>query len=375
MGAIIGVSVFVIILGVAITFALMRKPSAQGPIVAAASETPATETIETSRQPPENSQDSANLMDAPAVEGPPAEAEPVDNDSVDTEELPGVAETTDDALRGDMSGVLPHADNSEAFAAAIPAETGQTEDAAPASTQNAPVQVAPSQSGTYRDCEFCPLMTRAPGGTFLMGSPATEAGRNAYEGPQREVTIKPFAIGVYEVTQGEWGHCVDHGACTAKQDNGDENDPVLGVDWREANAYAKWLSKKTGKTYRLPTEAEWEYAARAGTTTAYWWGDSFDPKRVATGAPKPVGSFASNAFGVYDMLGNAREWVEDCYVNNYRAAPTDGSAVLNGDCSLRVIRGGAWSSSRTDMRIANRSRIGMTVAPRYMGVRVVSDDK
>ncbi|MEX0644706.1 MAG: SUMF1/EgtB/PvdO family nonheme iron enzyme [Parvularculaceae bacterium] len=226
----------------------------------------------------------------------------------------------------------------------------------------------------FRDCDACPQMAALQGGKFLMGSPATETGRNAYEGPQHEVTVKPFAMSVYEVTVEEWAVCAADGACEAKR-NSDGKLPVLGVSWREARDYAKWLSKKTGRAYRLPSEAEWEYAARAGAKTAYWWGESFKRAQVPSGAAKPVGSFEANAFGLHDVLGNAREWVEDCYVNNFAATPTDGSAAKSGDCARRVIRGGAWSSPPADMRAANRSRIDQAARPLYMGVRLAAEIK
>ena len=224
----------------------------------------------------------------------------------------------------------------------------------------------------FQDCDSCPLMMPLAGGAFVMGSPNDEPGRNGYEGPQREVTVKSFAIGVYEVTNAEWKACVDKGACTAKRE-GDDRAPALGVSWREASDYVRWLSRETGRNYRLPSEAEWEYAARGGSTGAYWWGDRFDASRVATKEPKPVGTFDPNGFGLYDVLGNAREWVADCYVNTYVNAPTDGSAVTDGDCAMRVVRGGAYSSAPVDMRVANRVRNAIGVGARYMGFRVAAD--
>ncbi len=231
----------------------------------------------------------------------------------------------------------------------------------------------PVAGNTFRDCDLCPLMVTLPGGKFMMGSPSSEAGRNAYEGPQREVSVKSFAIGVYEVTNAEWGACVASGAC--KEKGSDEGDtlPAVYLSWRDATGYASWLSKETGRKYRLPTEAEWEYAARAGSTTPYWWGEKFQRSMVATNGAAPVGALTANAFGIYDVAGNAREWVADCYVNNFATAPTDGSAVVNGDCGRRVIRGGSWESAPADIRIANRSRIGIDVAARYMGARLTAD--
>lgn len=250
----------------------------------------------------------------------------------------------------------------------IPVEAAQAvvEDAAPS---------IPVAGKTFRDCESCPLMATLPGGAFTMGSPSSEDGHNAYEGPQREVTVKSFAIGVYEVTNAEWKACADDGACKEKPSPGAEQFPALFLSWRDATDYASWLSKKTGRKYRLPTEAEWEYAARAGATTPYWWGEKFERDKVAKGGAAAVGSLAANAFGLYDVAGNAREWVADCYVNNFAKAPTDGAAVTDGDCGRRVIRGGSWESAPADTRVANRSRIDIGVRARYMGVRLAAEIK
>jgi formylglycine-generating enzyme required for sulfatase activity len=173
------------------------------------------------------------------------------------------------------------------------------------------------------------------------------------------VITRPFAVGKYEVTRGEFGQFMDDTKYDipcwkyAWQQKIPSDHPAVCVSWNDAKAYAKWLADKTGKAYRLLTEAEWEYAARAGTTTKYWWGDevkeggqvwancdgcgsTWDSKSA------PVGSFAPNAFGLYDTAGNVNEWVEDCYHDGYTGAPTDGSAWVSGDCRSRVIRGGAW---------------------------------
>lgn len=231
----------------------------------------------------------------------------------------------------------------------------------------------PRANKTFRDCPDCPLMMSLPAGDFLMGSPADETGRNAYEGPQHEVAIKRFAIGVYEVTSAEWNACVADGGCRRVRADDTGKLPALGVSWLDAKGYAEWLTRKTGRKYRLPSEAEWEYAARAGATTAYWWGEKFDAAKVPARQASAVGSYAPNGFGLYDVLGNAREWVADCYVNNYREAPTDGSAVRDGDCGKRVIRGGSWANSAVDIRTANRSRIDAGTGASYMGVRVAAE--
>jgi formylglycine-generating enzyme required for sulfatase activity len=238
-----------------------------------------------------------------------------------------------------------------------------------------PVEEAPS---VFADCDTCPSMVPLPAGSFQMGSPPTEPGRTGNEDPLHEVTLPAFAIGQTEITFDEWDACVAGGGCNGYEPPdrgyGKGLQPVIGVSWEDANAYARWLSGKTGRAYRLPTEAEWEYAARAGTTTAYWWGDYFDTAIAPTNAPVAVNTLAENPFGLKGMLGNAREWVEDCYINNYTTAPTDGSAQRSGDCGRRVLRGGAWGRDADDHRAANRARIDRTVRDKVFGFRVVTTD-
>ena len=192
-----------------------------------------------------------------------------------------------------------------------------------------------------------------------MGSPESEAGRSADEGPQHPVKITyPFEIGRYEVTFAQYDAFAKDTQHQLPDDRGwgRGDRPVINVTWHDAQAYVKWLSDKTGKKYRLPTEAEWEYVARAGTATAYWWGDRIGKANAACDGcgsqwdgkkTTLVGSFKPNAFGVYDTAGNVWEWTQDCWYGDYTRAPTDGSAWLEqngGDCSRRVVRGGSWSS-------------------------------
>jgi len=230
----------------------------------------------------------------------------------------------------------------------------------------------------FTDCDTCPAMIPLPAGTFQMGSPETEAGRTGNEDPLHEVTLPAFAIGQTEITFDEWDACLAGGGCNGFEPSdrgyGKGRQPVIGVSWADANAYVRWLSSKTGRTYRLPTEAEWEYAARAGTTTAYWWGDYFDAAIAPSRGPVPVDTLAENPFGLKGMLGNAREWVEDCYINNYTTAPVDGTAQRDGDCARRVLRGGAWGRDPDDHRAANRARIDRNVRDRVFGFRVVTSD-
>ena len=184
-------------------------------------------------------------------------------------------------------------------------------------------------------------MVVVPAGSFMMGSSERELGRDSDEGPQHKVTIaEPFAVGKYEVTFDEWEACVASGGCDSykpkDQGWGRGPRPVINVSWNDAIAYVEWLSAKVGKPYRLPSEAEWEYAARAGTTTRYWWGDEITIENANygrnVGKTTDVGSYPPNRWGLYDMQGNVWEWTEDCYHDSYKVAPEDGSAWMNGDC-------------------------------------------
>src|SRR5262249_18175090 len=214
---------------------------------------------------------------------------------------------------------------------------------------------------SFEECaQDCPEMIVIPAGSFTMGSPQTEAGHDETEEPQHLVTIgKSFAVAKYEVTYADWDACAKSGGCNGYKPNdyglADANKvPVLNVNWDDAKAYVAWLTLVTGKSYRLLSEAEYEYAARAGTTTAYPWGDDIGKNNADCNGcgsqwdnerPAPVGSFPPNKFGLYDMVGNVFEWVEDCWHANYTNAPKDGSPWLTesgGNCDTRVVRGGSW---------------------------------
>ena len=208
---------------------------------------------------------------------------------------------------------------------------------------------------SFRDCERCPEMVVVPSGTFLMGSPLADEARRQEEGPQHRVTLAyAFAVGKYEVTFDEWYACVEGGGCGSKPGDagwGFGRQPAINVSWEEAQAYVAWLAKKTGKPYRLLSEAEWEYAARGGTATRYPWGDEPGMNRAnffGSGTSwsgqrsAPVGSFEPNQFGLHDMIGNVFEWVQDCAHRTYDGAPSDGSAWESGDCTTRVMRGGSF---------------------------------
>ncbi len=241
---------------------------------------------------------------------------------------------------------------------------------------DAPVGVE-MPSGLFSDCEQCPTMVSIPAGSFMMGSPDDEAGRTGNEGPLHEVTLRAFAIGKTEVTTDQWQACVNDGGCSYTPSDrgfGGGGMPVLDVSWQDANTYADWLSRKSGRRYRLPSEAEWEYAARGGTSTPYWWGTSFDPLIAPTSAPVQADSLPANPFGVKGMLGNAREWVQDCYINSYLTAPTNGAPQKAGDCTRRVLRGGAWGRDPDDHRAANRARIDRNTRDKVFGFRLATSE-
>jgi formylglycine-generating enzyme required for sulfatase activity len=258
-------------------------------------------------------------------------------------------------------------------------------------------QAKPSIDREFQECTECPKMVAVPGGKFVMGSPAAEQGRFDAEGPQHAVAVKAFAIGKYDVTTREfltflretgyepplcdttWNmgwQVPRRGIAYAPGGPGvPPLEPAYCLNWNDAQAYIAWLNGKVrhlasaagapAGPYRLPSEAEWEYAARAGTATARWWGDAvgegmanchgcgskWDGREIA-----PVGSFGPNPFGVYDMLGNVWQWVEDCWNESYVGAPTDGRAWTSGDCGKRVLRGGSWSNVPVFARSAMRSK-------------------
>jgi formylglycine-generating enzyme required for sulfatase activity len=276
----------------------------------------------------------------------------------------------------------------------------------PGRTPVAPLAAAQERAlkpgDTFQECSNCPLMMVVPAGSFIMGSPAGEPGRFSNEDPQHEVTIaNPFAVGQYELRFDEWDACVADGGCNGfkppDQGWGRKDRPAINVSWVDAHAYVSWLAKKTGKPYRLLTEAEYEYATRAGTTTLYPWGDEMpesdapcyycasspegDAKANCNGCgvgsgytvQAAVGIFPPNKFGLYDMVGNVSEWTEDCYHSDYTGAPADGAAWLQangGDCSQRIIRGGSWSDGPDFVRSASRFWMGSTARNSTTGLRV-----
>ena len=244
-------------------------------------------------------------------------------------------------------------------------------------TQRKRAHLRPGEA--FRDCKECPEMVVVPAGWFMKGSD-----KYSSESPPHRVTIpKPFAVGKYEVTFSEWDACVHGGGCGGYQPSdagwGRGRRPVINVSWRDAKAYVRWLSGKTGKQYRLLSESEWEYVARAGTTTQYSWGDFIGPNlancwdcssRWSGHQTVPVGSFPANGFGLHNVHGNVSEWVKDCWNGNYDWMPVDGSAWTGGGCSSRVLRGGSWNNGPRYLRSAARVRDATGVRVSDNGFRV-----
>ena len=251
------------------------------------------------------------------------------------------------------------------------------------------VCIKPGSGKSFRDCPECPEMVVVPAGRFHMGSIVN----TGTETPRHPVSIaKPFAVGKFEVTWDEWEACQAAGGCEHNPDDegwGRGRRPVMQVSWEDAQSYIKWLNRKfAGTPYRLLTEAEWEYAARAGTTTLYSWGNLIDCGKAAFDGGetsschyrignKPrgtqsVGSFPANAFGLHDMHGNVREWTEDCWNGNYNGAPDDGSAWKVGNCSRHVVRGGSWWNISKELRAAKRNSAPSFQRDSRSGFRVFS---
>lgn len=295
-------------------------------------------------------------------------------------------------------------------AAAGQARTMSEPPSASSAPSAAPRQAPPDT--TFRDCPHCPEMVRVPAGSFLMGSPESEAGRGADEGPQREITVESFAIGVYEVTFEEWDACVDDGGCGGYRPPdwgwGRGRRPVTEVSWQDARAYVEWLTRETGQAYGLPSEARWEYAARAGTRTARYWGESaeeqcryanaFDRDLARTNekglamfeehgmtypscsdgqgdGTAPVGSYEPNAFGLHDMIGNVTEWTDDCWTPDLSGRPEHAGTRFSGDCSRRMLRGGTWAYPSEFLRSAYRFQFELDHRDNGLGFRVVRFDR
>jgi formylglycine-generating enzyme required for sulfatase activity len=241
----------------------------------------------------------------------------------------------------------------------------------------------PYQNGTgFQACAECPQMVViVPTGDFTIGSPKDEAGRYDDEQQFGPIHMAPYAIGRFEVTFDEWAACVSEGGCTSDTKPGDRGwgrgrRPVIAVSWNDAQEYVGWLSAKTGQKYRLPSESEWEYAARGGTRTPYSWRSQracvyANYAACAVGKTLEVGSLRPNGFGLYDTGGNVWEWVQDCYKDFYDPVIKDGRAYEEeGACGKRVVRGGSRVNDAGDVRSANRNRSDPAYRTDDVGFRV-----
>ncbi len=267
------------------------------------------------------------------------------------------------------------------------AAQAQTQAPAPVPAQ----KQKPAVGSVFKDCDTCPELVVIPAGIYIMGLGSSRK----RDGPAHRVNIKrPLAMGRYEVTFREWFACVAEGGCLHKPDDhrwGTIRRPVINIDWHQAQNYLKWLSAKTGHTYRLPSEAEWEYAHRGGTTTQFWWGDDVGNKMANCRdcesrqccTPKdhsccshgtlPIGSFKPNPFGLFDTAGNVFEWTADCWNPDHRGAPKDASVRTEGDCNNRVIRGGSFYYFSKVAGAAYRAKNPPGVKSYWLGFRVVRE--
>jgi formylglycine-generating enzyme required for sulfatase activity/class 3 adenylate cyclase len=286
----------------------------------------------------------AEVQKAPAAKRPAPPAQPA----------PTVAPTQQQAAPQPGPSPLPKQ------AAPLPPSASPAE---PAARPNTPA------AASIRE----PEMVSLRGGSFAMGS-----NEDVSEKPVRQVTVKPFAMGKFPVSVQEWNACAAAKACGFTA-TGKDDAPVANVSWSDARQYVAWLAEATRKSYRLPSEAEWEYAARGGTQTRYWWGDQFQAGMVncrncsdipANDQPVKVGSLKPNPFGLFDMGGSVDQWVEDCWHKNYQGAPVDGSAWVENECSSHVIRSGSWRKDSNYARTANRGSYDTNVRYPTHGFRV-----
>jgi formylglycine-generating enzyme required for sulfatase activity len=296
----------------------------------------------------------------PAAAPPPAAAAPVPQKPVQT------------------AAVVPPA--------ASPETSSQPGDARrmPADTQVAAGPSPPPKPergpATFQDCPNCPSMLKLPAGSFSMGQPSGDASA----APVHRVTVRAFSMGLYPVTVAEWKACVAEKGCssTPRMIEATDRTPVHNLSWDDAQEYVAWLSKKTGHRYRLPSEAEWEYAARANTTTRYWWGNDTGVGMANCQdcggtqdkmTPLPVGSFKANPFGLFDVSGGVAEWVADCWFPTYQGAPSDGSARDQKNCREHVLRGGSFRADRNGVTPTARGQYDTSVRYIANGFRVSAE--
>jgi formylglycine-generating enzyme required for sulfatase activity len=261
--------------------------------------------------------------------------------------------------------------------APVPVETPNEGSSLPAPAQ-VPLErpkdsLSPAPAIAPVEAQLIPEMVSIPGGTFAMGSEDDPS-----EKPMHRVTIKPLAISKFPITVREWNACVAAKSCSYVP-TGKDDAPVANLSWVDAQQFVEWLSKVTQKPFRLPSEAEWEYAARGGTRTKFWWGDQLQADMANckgcnqpydASQPLKVGSFKPNPFGLYDMGGNIHQWVADCWHKNYQGAPSDGSPWGDNDCLSHVMRSGSWKNDPSYVRPSSRDQYDTGVRYPTHGFRV-----
>jgi formylglycine-generating enzyme required for sulfatase activity len=242
----------------------------------------------------------------------------------------------------------------------------------------APHVSSPTEERHFQDCPTCPWMVRLPAGSFMMGQGAHDPAAV----PVHRVALRGFALGQYPVTVSEWRACNADGGCSPlpRMATVEDRTPIHNVAWDDAQQYIAWLARKTGRAYRLPSEAEWEYAARAGTQTRYWWGDQLGVAQANCAecggtqnprVPLPVDAFPPNAFGLHGMAGGVAQWTADCWFPTYHGAPAGGAARDARGCQKRVLRGGSFRSGRDDILPVARNFYDAPVRYPANGFRVV----
>ncbi len=249
---------------------------------------------------------------------------------------------------------------------------------APGSERTVTLRLGGGVRAIFKDCEQCPEMTVLPPGSFKIGASNSEDGRQPAEGPESTIVLRnPFAVSRMEISAAEWSACVAEKGCSGGA-KGRAKDPAGQIMWRDAQDYVAWLSRKTGKSYRLLSEAEWEYAARANSSSAYWWGDWISPSQAnyasvftdEDSGSVMVDAGLPNQWGLHHVHGNLAEWVADCWNESHDGLPADGSPRLTGDCSKRVLKGGSWRDGPGEIRAASRRPADVGYRDRTIGLRV-----
>lgn len=298
------------------------------------------------------------------------------------------------AIAAAIWGGLDLSPSTQASSQSSPPDEGtpvaaESEEAAPAQSPAAaaalpitpPTEPPPTLQDRLRQGGSGPTMAVLDGGRFRMGHNSLTGGDS---GPEHEVQVLPFLIGTHEVTFQQYDQFARATGRRLPDDNGwgRATRPVVGVSWSDAEAYADWLSRQTGRHYRLPSEAEWELAARGGSDGSYWWGFGMEPGRAVcfdcgakwdNRSTAPVGSFPASPYGLFDTAGNALEWVSDCYSPGYDGSSVDGGPHVDGDCSHRVARGGAFNKPASSMRTWTRSKFPLDTRLNNLGFRVARD--